>query len=175
MNSEMIATRRTAVLNRLKLKEEDCWGQGLLIFAPVARKDSKGALKSRFLPLMANSGFDIGSLDRHARYSKTNINSQIIASVREWIHYGSKMTPARLKCTSSLHHRDFCQLLLSYEDEYVKISDLSFRLLERNKDKAMLRRCIEDAVSAEYIAKTLKSKKRVSAIVVNSSFKFPCC
>ena len=55
---KIIPSRREAVLKKLRVKEEDTWGRGLLIFVPKRRSDSCGGLKNRYLPMLANSPID---------------------------------------------------------------------------------------------------------------------
>jgi hypothetical protein len=85
--------RRSQVLKKINCKEDDCWGKGCLIFAPITRLDTKltnnvsVGVANRLLPMLElNSpiGFII---QRRSSYTKSKVGSETVAIVKEWIAY----------------------------------------------------------------------------------------
>lgn len=82
-----IPKKREKVLNKLKMKEEQVWGSGLLLFGPC-RWDTIHGLKCRYLPLI-HEHTPIDSV--HSRKLmpgnafRVHVNSLIVHAVYEWI------------------------------------------------------------------------------------------
>jgi hypothetical protein len=88
-NLSDIPKKREKVLKKLKLKEEQVWGAGLLMFGPC-RWDTPSSLKCRYLPLIhEHTPFDSSAASRRMMMPRNDfrvhVNGLIIQSVNEWI------------------------------------------------------------------------------------------
>ena len=82
----LTVNRRVAVLKKLKVKEEDAWGAGVLIFVPICRLDSKAGLKSRLLPLItADTPIDTVKFSKRNTYSKESCCQSVTDAVVTWL------------------------------------------------------------------------------------------
>jgi len=87
-----ISKRRETVLKKLKVKEEDTWGKGLLIFVPKRRSDSSKGLKNRYLPMLSNSPIITIPMSRLSA-PKDLVDLQIRDDVRLWIRHSRNVGP----------------------------------------------------------------------------------
>jgi len=83
-----VPQKRANVLKKLKLKEEQVWGAGLLMFGPC-RYDRPSALKCRYLPLIhANTPIDSSGTNRKMMMPRnefrTHVNTMIVNSINQW-------------------------------------------------------------------------------------------
>lgn len=91
---KFIPSRREAVLKKLRVKEEDTWGRGLLIFVPKRRSDSCKGLKNRYLPMLAN-GMKIDTIPMSGLSpNKEVVDMQIRNDIFAWLCH-SRMTEPR--------------------------------------------------------------------------------
>ena len=81
-----IPAKRGKVLKKFGLKEEDVWGQGLIMFAPCRRETMYG-LKCRFLPLIhSNTPLDKFKYTLlRSKDFRLEVNRVVVDGVREWI------------------------------------------------------------------------------------------
>ena len=78
--------RRAQAIKKLNMREADCWGAGIHIFAPVARVAASRASKVRFLPLLEDTPFDsIKVLRTNVLWTKEYVNDTLINGVQEWL------------------------------------------------------------------------------------------
>ena len=88
--------RREDVLKKLRISEDLCWGEGLMVFAPLRRSDSKGAIKNRFLAMLDFIPIDsFGWTKMHHKWSKDAVNRVIMDGVLAWVNYEP---PAPVMC-----------------------------------------------------------------------------
>lgn len=82
--------RRKLVLEKLKMKQAETWGQGTLMFVPLKRRGLNSGLLNRLLPqLDLELRLDGIPADRNVvGLSKTEVNALTVKSVKEWIKYG---------------------------------------------------------------------------------------
>ena len=79
--------RRETVLKKIKVTEHDAWGQGVLIFAPVARMGSYLGTKNRFLPKLSLSTVHVGHVERTSvNWTKFSVNSNIMTGSKAWLY-----------------------------------------------------------------------------------------
>ena len=83
-----------ALQKRCKVSEEETWGEGILIFAPIWRRDPRPgdalkATRNRLLPMLV--GGDIGtlSLDTNAGrvWNKKSVNDKVMEGVNDWLQF----------------------------------------------------------------------------------------
>jgi hypothetical protein len=86
---QVFRDRRSKVLKTLKLRDDEAWGEGLLIFGPVERNDSKPALQSRFLPTLDDTKIDTFTRHRNKEWTRKKINNVVVHGVMKWVHHGS--------------------------------------------------------------------------------------
>ena len=82
--------RRAQALKKLNCPEEDAWGEGLHIFAPVSRVAATRASKVRYLPLLEDTPFDsIRVLRSNLVWTKEFVNNTVTNGCYEWLglHY----------------------------------------------------------------------------------------
>jgi len=86
-----VPLKRANVLKKLKLKESDVWGEGLIVFGPVRRETMHG-LKCRYLPTIhAHSPFEYVNVSKQsfsAAEFRSHINDMIVDATRKWISDG---------------------------------------------------------------------------------------
>jgi hypothetical protein len=158
--------RRAEVLKKLKVKEEDCWGVGLLIFAPVARRDSQPGLKSRFLPLANAAKFDIAGLNRENAASRADVNALVVQGVRTWLRFSKQNVGEPIS-------RHFCNILMASKAPFLPVAQLNQALLEHQFKRTDIKRCIADAEEVKYIVKAQKTKKRIRVVCINQVLMIP--
>jgi hypothetical protein len=79
--------RRKLALKKLKVTEKQCWGKGVLIFAPIRRGDSNGGLKNRFLPMLTDTpllGLGNNKKTMFNEWSKKQICDLVMDGARAW-------------------------------------------------------------------------------------------
>jgi hypothetical protein len=161
-----IVARRVAVFKKLNVKEQDCWGMGLLIFAPVLRTDSQPGLKSRFLPLANGTKIGITGLDRGRAASRTEVNTLVVKRVQAWNHFSKEKF-------GKVVTRHFCNILMSNKEPYIPIKQLRQTLMKHKFTRPEVSLCINDAVKAKYVVKAQKLKKRIRVVCIDHALKFP--
>lgn len=78
--------RREKVLKKLQLKRDDAWGQGVLIFAPIYRKESFPGTRNRFLPLLCDTPFFVGKFTKKGvQWTKNNVNDATVLGCKGWL------------------------------------------------------------------------------------------
>ena len=78
------ASRRSSVLKKLKVTEQQSWGEGVHIFAPVKRTDHARGQKNRFLPMISNTPIDV-PVEKCPAFEKSIINEAIVSGCRSWL------------------------------------------------------------------------------------------
>jgi len=83
-----VPLKRAQVLKKLKLQEEDVWGQGLILFGPSRRETTHG-LKCRYLPTIhAHCPFEYVNASKqifNPDEFRTHINKCIMGTIRNWV------------------------------------------------------------------------------------------
>jgi len=82
-----IPVKRERILNKLKIKAEDAWGQGLIVYGPVRWETTQG-LKCRYLPLIhSNTPIDSAnhSTVMNKKLYRIHINNSIMEVTRKWV------------------------------------------------------------------------------------------
>ena len=67
-----IDKRQVHVIEAQKLKPVECWGVGLMIFAPKCWTEGAAGLKNRFLPLLHDASVEKVRLIKKPNWSKKN-------------------------------------------------------------------------------------------------------
>lgn len=162
--------RRAAVLKKLKVKEENAWGAGVLIFVPICRLDSKAGLKSRLLPLITgDTPIDTVKFCRMNAYSKESCCQSVTDAVVDWLNIvESACDPTdRAVCSaiSSSFRREFFQL------KELK-AHLSPQVENNTIDRKTIGRSVLKAVQAKLLAQKMQGTKRKHGYTVNSTCIF---
>ena len=155
--SQLIRTegRRSAILKKLKLKEEDAWGAGVLLFVPVCRLDSKPALKSRLLPLITgDTPIDTIKFTKRNAYSKESCCRAVTSAVADWLHI--------VESTCNPTDRAVCKAISSsFSHEFFQLKELKAYLFENKTiEKFSIGRSVFKAVTAELISVGMQGSKR---------------
>jgi len=82
-----IPKKRKNVLDKLRLKEEDVWGEGLLLFGP-RRMDTLRGLKCRYLPLIhKDTPIDSikSTLPMEPKAWRSHVNNEVMTANKLWI------------------------------------------------------------------------------------------
>lgn len=78
--------RRHQVLQKLKVAEEDAWGQGLHIFVPIRRDSWAQGLKNRYLPLLEDVPIqNFRKTYLRKSWSKEAIHEELFLGNRKWL------------------------------------------------------------------------------------------
>ena len=111
-----IPQKREKVLKKLKLKEEQVWGEGIMLFGPCRRETTRG-LKCRYLP-QVHSCTPIDSIRSTVVMSgtafKVNVNKLIMGAIKKWI----------LDCPQPVTDMDSTPAELKMDEE--RLSDFVF-------------------------------------------------
>ena len=93
---DSISSIRKKVLTCLKLKNEECWGTGLLIYGPKKLGENLPALKCRYTPLLENSvEIDFRGARRTIPNLKVDTDKQIHLLVVDWLDHSKKLAQYR--------------------------------------------------------------------------------
>ena len=162
--------RRVAVLKKLKVKEEDAWGAGVLIFVPICRLDSKAGLKSRLLPFITvDTPIDTVKFSKRNAYSKESCCLSVTGAVTNWLNIvASECDPTdRAVCSaiSSTFRREFFQLK-EHRDH------LSPQVENKTIEKTAIGHSVFKAVKVELLAYRMQGSKRKHGYKVTSSCFF---
>jgi hypothetical protein len=86
-------SRRSMVIQRLKMPPEETWGTGCLIFAPVRRNGAVHGLKNRFLPKLEPNLPMERSLrcTKMPEWKKVNVNQTTVDAISLWINLDAKI------------------------------------------------------------------------------------
>ena len=80
------ALRRATVLKKIGVTEEQAWGRGVHIFAPVSRPNNCTGSKLRFLPMLSNTRIDSFRVEkRNITWTKQHVISQIMKQCTGWL------------------------------------------------------------------------------------------
>ena len=80
------AARRAAALKKLHVKEEEAWGNGIHIFAPVKRTSPGAATWARFLPMLEDTPFDSIKVQRkNVPWCMDSVNKAIMEQCSSWL------------------------------------------------------------------------------------------
>ena len=166
--------RRMQVLEKLCTNEDDAWGKGVVIFAPIVRKDNKAGLSQRFLPML-NLGTEYkiklprkNENDNHV--SKIECNEVMVETVRKWIessktinHMGlRKVVDALCKQKAVAEHmnkRDMIAFVQGNEQN-----------IDCNKNE--IKEGINYLIQSGMLTWKQKGKKRKKGYVQNELFQF---
>jgi hypothetical protein len=87
-NLKYASIRREMVLSKIRVDEDNAWGEGCLIFAPVRRNGFVKGTKNRFLPMLSiSTPIDSFKITHMPEWSIQKTNEKIMAGVRNWLHY----------------------------------------------------------------------------------------
>lgn len=82
----MADIRREMVFDRTKVKSEDTWGKGALIFSPIKNNTMEG-LNHRLLPMLEMTTISRGNMSKPFNDNgnfKGMINTQIVNTILNW-------------------------------------------------------------------------------------------
>ena len=164
-----IPDRRQQVQNALKLDGNMCWGEGLLMFGPKMRRDSKGALKNRYLPLLMPAKVDAipfhPQLDWHR---KEAVCEGIMTSVKYWVDqyaFIARMIAEDLHGTSNGFAWWWLCVELAKphwkEEPFFRLEDMMTALKGNNVNEEDLKVAMKAAVHSRLISPHQKGRKRV--------------
>ena len=78
--------RRASALKKLNVKEEEAWGSGIHIFAPVKRLSPGAATWARFLPMLDDTPFDSIRVQRkNVAWDMDTVNKGIMDQCSSWL------------------------------------------------------------------------------------------
>ena len=166
----LTAARRAAVLQKLKVKEENAWGAGVLIFVPICRLDSKGGLKSRLLPLItADTPIDTVKFSKRNAYSKESCCRSVTGAVVNWLNI--------VEYTCDPTDRAVCSAISSsFRREFFQLKELRAHLspqVENNTiEKTRIGSSVLKAVKAKLLALRLQGTQRKHGYQVTSTCIF---
>lgn len=80
--------RRKKVLAKKRIKTNEAWGQGCLIFAPINKQGMIFGLKNRLLPLLdLNTPIDNFVCSKKPGWSKEEVNQNTMQGVESWLKF----------------------------------------------------------------------------------------
>jgi hypothetical protein len=166
--------RRAIVLQRLQIKEEEAWGCGILIFAPVARTDHCMGLKNRFLPLISeHTRVDKVPLRRSRSWTPAFFHHAFSSSLKAWTELESSPTHHKeenkadtLLCNWFVGTNQAVNTLLTTK----QVTESVFKgTAKGNTVREVLRR----AEAAGMVTKTVRKKQRLRYWMVNKLAVLP--
>ncbi len=160
------------MLRRLRCSEDQCWGAGVLIFAPKRRKDSKRGLKCRYTPVLTlHTKFDSFPLESKllSECKKESCCERTKAAVSKWIEISQGVGDS--------HDRALCAYIFRNKLPYGNLTELTERITEslskegQNFKNSEIRTSLKRACSAGLLEQQQKEKKRKNGSVV-TDYKF---
>ena len=151
-------SRRVAVLQKLKVKPENAWGAGVLIFVPVCRQDSKPGLKSRLLPLItSNTPIDSVKFNKRNAYSKESCCLSVTGAVCQWLSI--------VESACDPTDRAVCNAFSSsFQREFFQLKELRAHLTPQVEskifEKTTIGRSVLKAVKAKLLVLQMQGKER---------------
>ena len=153
--------RREEVISHLNgISENDCWGRGVIIFAPAKRTDAEQGLKNRFLPMLEKARMDKFRWERNPDWSKTNVSAKIVEGVKLWITHMKDAWAADVRKT-------FCEYLATEfigKHPFTITKDMKeqiSRLWQEPLELYQLKDILKDAAKSELVASKVKTAKRI--------------
>ena len=167
-----IPKRRAVVLKQLKIDEDNAWGTGLLIFAPVRRTDSKQGLKCRFLPLLhVNTPVDkircvkIAAMEMKETVNSTTmemkemVNSTMVQCCLQWAHDNES---ACLDCSLCTYIATNCN-----EGDHFSSEQWREKVSSKGKQRET-EATLRSAFNASFMHTSLKGPKRKRYWIVDT-------
>ena len=150
------AHRWEHVLKSLKVSEEDAWGAGILIFAPVSRTDHCRGLKNRFLPLIhKHTPVDKVPIRRDKQWTSQFFHDAIMTSLRPWANMVVQRNPADAMVCNWL-------IASNYKaDALFNTNEINLCLYGRKGKIHTLTNVLQRAQSAGILSKVVMTKKRL--------------
>ena len=181
-----IPAKRAKCLNKLKLKVEHVWGQGLIIFGPSKRETMQG-LKCRYLPLIhANTPLDsVRStllMPHHPQHYKRHVNKLITDATKEWVldtpqpQPIENLIPAEQKMdVESLSDFAFIAKLIKESNELEEKSSEGWKTdyMAEGTNRSQGESALARLKDAGYIVATQKGKKRTRNWKLTDGFIAP--
>jgi hypothetical protein len=169
--------RRNQVLENLNVNEDDSWGVGIMIYAPVCRKGKINGTPFRFVPKLNDCAFEKIRVVRSPDWSKEATNKNVIVGgVKEWITFD--YTASSSSPTSSPGLLSHCRAIIEGMNEF-EVGDFSTpkewaTLHSNNEDKEnndTFNRALQDElgsklINAKFVQRQLKTPQRVSCWVL---------
>lgn len=168
-NLHMTGARREATLNAISCREEDCWGEGTLVFAPKYRKDLNQGLKSRYLPMLSTTPID------KVPTSNVDWNKEMICGL---VRKGVKTWLTLSRANGDCHVRVACDFLVDNAAlvQNSNITNMTEVLMKEKADEGLsapdIKRALCRAADMNLLIKTVKGKKRKKGYIVSGRVSF---
>jgi len=181
------AEKRAKVLKRLKLKEREVWGEGLLLFGPC-RRDTLSGLKCRYLPTIhAATPIDKGSTTKLMPTPigayRAHINKLILEVIELWIADVPQslldphgLTPVEQERMNAERSSDFAfisKLIKGSNESDEKTAEEWRELLMPNTNRSQGEGALRRVEAAGYMIRTQVGKKRTRNWKLQDGFIAP--
>lgn len=159
----MISTRRAVVLNAMRMKEEDSWGQGLLMFGSKHRLDSEKGLKNRYLPLLSLTKVDaIKFAAPKPEHNKENACHCITTRVIAWLDHYELAARQNGTGATGLTGWLLCKEIAKpeWKEEFFTVHDMWKLIQTKDHDINDLKATLNVAINTGLLVEAKKGSKR---------------
>ena len=182
------AQKRAKVLQKLRLSEQEVWGEGLLLFGPCRREVQRG-LKCRYLPTIhehtpVDKGKTTMLMPRQTGGYRAHVNQLILEATRLWISdvpqslldpYGA--TPAEQQRMNAERSSDFAFISKlikgSSESDEKTAGEWRDLLMPNNTNRTHGEGALLRLQAAGYMIRTQVGKKRTRKWKLQDGFVAP--
>ena len=176
------AERRKQVLSKFKVSEEDAWGIGIMIFAPIRRGDMKGALKFRLLPLLHNTPIDtIPYVSKRNQWNKYIISNTITQGARAWCSHLPPIAAAT-ECGDAAEAQIISTAIIAFlrkmleskykADETIKKIDVN-KLFPKNTDRRIYKKVAKLALQKGHLRLKRIGSARIETYIFQPTLFLP--
>ena len=158
---EKTEERRQGVINHLTgIFENDCWGKGVIIFAPAKRSDAEQGLKNRFLPMLEPTRMDKFRWEHYPSWSKADVSAKVVEGVKSWCMHMKNAWAEDVRKT-------FCEYLATEfigKHPFTITKDMKeqiSRLWQEDLELYQLKDILKDAAKSKLVASKVKTSKRI--------------
>ena len=181
------AQKRAKVLQKLRLREQEVWGEGLLLFGPCRRETMCG-LKCRYLPTIhAATPIDKGNTTKlmptQIGAYRAHVNKLILEAIKLWISDVPQalldpngLTPAEQHRMNAERSSDFAlisKLIKGSSETDEKTAEEWRKLLMPNTNRSQGEGALRRVEAAGYMIRTQVGKKRTRNWKLQDGFIAP--
>jgi hypothetical protein len=156
------AERRAKVIAHLHgITEDECWGKGVIVYAPVKRSDIAAGLKNRFLPMLESTPLDRFRWERYPSWEKKPVNDMVMNGVQIWCDHMRSAWENDVR-------KIFCEYVAMAfigKHPFTNTKDMKDQLclewLKEPLELAQLKDILKDAEESNIVSKKVRTSKRI--------------
>ena len=173
----MADLRREAVLKKIKCKERDSWGKGVLIFTPVKNNTTQG-LGHRLLPMLEQTQISCNASSPYAKGSTTfrdQMNNSIMDAINEWNEiqiYNDLTMPSVLEHLRVIRYLIIRANDINVDNKIMVSTEETHEAIDRSIKYTKLATILNYYNKAGLLEYKLVGKKRLRNWIILDTFEF---